>query len=103
MLEKGVEVIMTDFTGPCTMWDRKRCFCYVLDHFEYESDTMDGQYRRDLKNGSPDGSTVQIPEFYYPGNDPEKPVVHSWLNNGIIFYNAWISEVQARKEMRSKM
>ena len=58
-------------------------------------DTLDGEYRRDLKKGSPDGiSPVQIPAYYYPDDDPSKPVVHSWLQNGIVFYNNWISEVQ---------
>jgi len=94
-LGAGVELVVNnDITGPCVMWDRERCFCYMLNHFEYEWDTLDGEYRRDLKKGSPDGSETQIPAYYYPDDDPSKPVVHSWLQNGIVFYNNWITEVQ---------
>ena len=29
-------MVNNDVTGPCVMWDRERCFCYMLNHFEYE-------------------------------------------------------------------
>ena len=100
-LEPGVEVIMKDFAGPCVIWDQKRCFCYILNHFEYESDTLEKQYRRDFNNGSPDGSPVQIPENYYPNNDPNQQVNNSWNKNGVIFLNNWISKIVERNKKQS--
>jgi homoserine O-succinyltransferase len=36
-LDEGVSVVLDQKeTGPCVMWDSKRCFCYMMNHFEYE-------------------------------------------------------------------
>jgi len=109
-LPAGVDVVVTANgaknpvdTGPCLIWDPKRNFCHMMNHFEYEVDTLDGEYRRDVKNGTPDGSPIPVPYAYYPNDDPKQPPVHSWGPNGITFYNNWIREVATRQQKKSKL
>jgi len=103
-LPAGVEVIMDQKeTGVCSVWDPQRTFVYIVNHFEYEVDTLDGEYRRDVKKGTPDGSPVAYPYKYFPDDDPSKFPVHHWRQNGITFYNNWILAVANKKNLSSKL
>jgi homoserine O-succinyltransferase len=60
---------------------------FVTGHFEYNSNTLKDEYDRDRAKGL----AIDIPENYYPGNDPEtKPVVR-WRANANLFFVNWIN------------
>ncbi|MGB6129467.1 MAG: homoserine O-succinyltransferase [Psychrilyobacter sp.] len=57
---------------------------YISGHGEYQMDTLDKEYRRDLKN---------IPENYYKDNDPNKESFFTWDKHRDIFYKNWLNMI----------
>lgn len=75
--EAGVLVCMTD---------RGRQI-FVTGHSEYDGDTLAAEYRRDVAAGlDPD-----IPENYFPDDDPEKPPVVRWRSCANLLYSNWLN------------
>lgn len=60
---------------------------FITGHLEYACDTLNNEYKRDLAKGL----TIQIPENYYPENNPEKSPIYSWKENGDKVYSNWIN------------
>ena len=73
--------------GPCLVHDRRLRHVHMFNHLEYDSTTLDAEYRRDLEKGSPIG----VPLHYYPGDDPSKPPVNTWRGNAHLLYSNWIN------------
>ena len=65
---------------------------YILNHPEYDTDTLKDEYLRDYAN-NPD---VPLPANYFPNNDPAQPPVNTWRHTGNIYTN-WI-----RTSLRSR-
>jgi len=105
MLPEGVDVCVTQaHTGPCVIWDPARNYCHMMNHFEYEVDTLDGEYRRDVKKGkSPTGEPIAVPFSYYPNDDPNNPPVHTWEKTGVAFYSNWVTNLAVEKLKHSKL
>ena len=62
---------------------------YVSGHLEYDSLTMDREYRRDLAKGLP----IDAPKNYYHGNDPSKPPIVRWRAHANLFFDNWLNYV----------
>ena len=60
---------------------------FVTGHSEYDRYTLDKEYRRDLEKGIP----IEIPEHYYPGDDPSKKPILSWRSTSNCLYTNWIN------------
>ncbi|MEQ9822897.1 MAG: homoserine O-succinyltransferase [Puniceicoccaceae bacterium] len=60
---------------------------FVQGHPEYDRDTLGNEYRRDIAMGIP----VEMPQNYFPDNDPSKQPRCSWLANAQVFYSNWIN------------
>jgi len=54
---------------------------YISGHGEYQIDSLNKEYHRDLKN---------IPENYYRDNDPNKEILFTWDEHRNIFYKNWL-------------
>ncbi|WP_112308983.1 homoserine O-acetyltransferase/O-succinyltransferase family protein [Pseudogemmobacter bohemicus] len=76
-------------TGPCLVEDPGLNALYIFNHFEYENDTLKQEYDRDVANGTP----INIPCHYYPGNDPAKPPRNRWRSHAHLLYGNWINEI----------
>lgn len=63
---------------------------YVLNHPEYETDTLDREYKRDNALNP----AIDLPYGYYPGGDPSRPPVNSWRYAAMLYTN-WIGSVYA--------
>lgn len=60
---------------------------FVTGHSEYDRMTLDGEYRRDLaKNLDPN-----IPEHYYPKDNPNHTPVLTWRANSNCVYTNWLN------------
>ncbi len=60
---------------------------FVIGHPEYDRVTLDGEYKRDLAKGLP----IEIPENYYPDNDPQNRPLLTWRAHGNNLYTNWLN------------
>ena len=60
---------------------------YVFGHPEYEQDTLDQEYRRDLERGLP----IRKPRNYYRNDDPRNAPVVSWYSHAQLLYSNWLN------------
>ena len=74
-------------TGPSIIMERDGREIYVTGHLEYNPETLDGEYRRDLGKRS----DVEIPLNYYEDNDPDKLPIVTWRAHANLFYHNWIN------------
>ena len=60
---------------------------FITGHSEYDRDTLKNEYLRDLQAGlNPD-----IPENYFPDDDPEKDPIVSWRGHANLIYSNWLN------------
>ncbi|MCR5094796.1 MAG: homoserine O-succinyltransferase [Lachnospiraceae bacterium] len=60
---------------------------FVTGHSEYDRYTLDKEYRRDLDKGL----AIDIPEHYYPGDNPAKKPNLSWRSTSNCLYTNWLN------------
>ncbi|MEM7490531.1 MAG: homoserine O-succinyltransferase, partial [Pseudomonadota bacterium] len=59
----GMRVLLgSEETGPCLVEDPARRTLTIMNHFEYDTDTLRLEYERDRANGTP----IHVPANYYP-------------------------------------
>ncbi len=94
---KALDIVATsDETGPNIMveaepFDGGRFFprrVYVLNHPEYETDTLRNEYMRDraLNPATP------LPKHYFPGDDPARAPINSWRFTAQLYAN-WVKAI----------
>ena len=76
-------------TGPCLVQDLKRNGLYVFNHFEYDSETLGSEFRRDLESGV----RIKPPKNYFPDDDTQRPPSNRWRSHGHLLYGNWINEI----------
>ncbi|WP_457649545.1 homoserine O-acetyltransferase MetA [Profundibacter sp.] len=84
-----VTLLASDEVGPCLVQDDAHRALYIFNHFEYDTDTLKGEYDRDVAKGKP----INVPVNYYPDDDPSKPPLNRWRSHGHLLYTNWISEI----------
>lgn len=82
-------LLASDEIGPCLIEDPVRRSLYIFNHFEYDSNTLKEEYDRDLDRGVP----VNLPDNYYPDDDPAKPPKNLWRSHAHLFYGNWINQI----------
>lgn len=60
---------------------------FVLGHAEYDADTLQKEYVRDVNRGL----NPQIPAHYFKNDDPMQPPVVSWRSHGQLLYTNWLN------------
>jgi homoserine O-succinyltransferase len=75
--------------GASMIEDRKRRRLYLLDHLEYDSDTLADEYFRDVKANVP----INVPANYFPGNDPQQTPLNRWRSHAFLLFSNWINEI----------
>ncbi len=60
---------------------------FITGHSEYDAETLDGEYRRDLERGL----EPQIPKHYYPDNDPTKKPELCWRAHSTLLFTNWLN------------
>ena len=60
---------------------------FVTCHAEYDSDTLKLEYLRDLDKGL----NPEVPENYFPDDDPSKDPVVNWRSTGQLLYTNWLN------------
>ncbi|HOV70083.1 MAG TPA: homoserine O-succinyltransferase, partial [Clostridia bacterium] len=60
---------------------------FLTGHSEYDSDTLKNEYIRDLNKGL----DIEIPENYFPDNDPQKAPIVTWRSHANLLFSNWLN------------
>lgn len=60
---------------------------FVMGHSEYDDDTLDKEYKRDLEKGL----NVKMPVNYYPNDDSSKKPVNKWRSHATLLFSNWLN------------
>lgn len=84
-----VSLLGSKETGACLVEDPAHRALYIFNHFEYDRDTLKGEYDRDVAKGVP----INVPQNYYPGDDPSQMPQNRWRSHAHLLYGNWIAEM----------
>lgn len=85
-LPETVKVLLdSDEVGPCLVDDPARRALHMFNHLEYDTLTLDTEYRRD-------GERI-VPRHYYPQDNPAQLPRNTWRTHGHQLFGNWINEV----------
>jgi homoserine O-succinyltransferase len=82
-------LIASDDVGPCLVSDPAHRALMVFNHFEYDSTTLKEEYDRDVEAGKP----INVPQNYYPDDDPERAPMNRWRSHAHLLYGNWINQI----------
>ena len=82
-------LITSDDSGPCLVEDAAHRALYIFNHFEYDSGTLKQEYDRDIA----EGTQINVPQNYYPDDDPSQPPTNRWRSHAHLLYGNWINEI----------
>lgn len=60
---------------------------FMTGHAEYDAQTLDGEYRRDLDKGI----APSVPQHYYQDDDPQKPPMMTWRAHASLLFSNWLN------------
>ncbi len=60
---------------------------FITGHSEYDADTLNREYRRDLNAGLP----VPLPFHYFPDDDDTQPPMVTWRSHANLLYANWLN------------
>lgn len=60
---------------------------FMTGHLEYDGDTLDREYKRDLAKGL----EPEVPRHYYPLDDPANRPIMSWRAHAHLFFSNWLN------------
>ncbi len=93
----GLETLITsDEAGPALVRDPAHRALYIFNHFEYDRGTLKGEYDRDVANGTP----INVPQNYYPNDDPTIQPLNRWRSHAHLLYGNWINEIYQTTKYR---
>ncbi|MBU6393233.1 MAG: homoserine O-succinyltransferase [Sphingomonadales bacterium] len=82
---RGLEVLADSAeTGLCLIADPAQRTVHMLNHLEYDTLTLAGEYARD------EGRS--LPLHYFPGDDPAGQPSNTWRGHGHLLFGNWINE-----------
>ncbi len=82
-------LITSDDAGPALVEDAAHRALYIFNHFEYDDTTLKQEYDRDVAEGTP----INVPQNYYPDDDPTKKPMNRWRSHAHLLYGNWINEI----------
>jgi len=86
----GLKTLLgSDEAGPALIEDPNHRALYLFNHFEYDTETLKGEYDRDIANNVP----IKLPVNYFKNDDPSLPPVNRWRGHGHLLYGNWINEI----------
>ena len=84
-----VVLLESDEAGLCMIRDENRRQIYMFNHLEYDTGTLDDEYRRDVAANM----DIQLPAYYFPDDDPSRPPVNHWRAHANVLFSNWINDL----------
>ena len=60
---------------------------FITGHSEYDADTLQNEYLRDISQGK----KCNIPENYYPDDNPNNPPLVTWRAHAHLLFSNWLN------------
>ena len=73
--------------GAVADWQARAFF--VFNHLEYDRETLQMEYERDLLKGA----QIQLPHNYFPGDDPSQMPPNMWRAFAAVVFQNWLNFV----------
>lgn len=73
--------------GVYAVYAREHKQIFITGHSEYDADTLQQEYLRDVAAGKP----IEVPENYYPNNDPSQPPLVRWRAHANLLFCNWLN------------
>jgi homoserine O-succinyltransferase len=77
----------SDKAGVYIVGTRDGRHLFITGHSEYDPLTLKGEYDRDVRKGLP----INIPDNYFPGNDPSRFPQVRWRGHANLLYANWLN------------
>ena len=77
----------SEIAGPYLWANRDGRHLFVTGHSEYEPDCLQVEYERDLAADL----NPEIPENYFPNNDPTREPLVTWKSHGNLLFSNWLN------------
>jgi homoserine O-succinyltransferase len=60
---------------------------FITGHAEYAPNTLDQEYKRDVKKGL----AIEMPRHYYRDNNPNNPPLVRWRGHANLLFTNWLN------------
>lgn len=77
----------SDIAGPFVILGKDGKHIFVTGHPEYDRNTLDTEYKRDLSKGM----DIELPYHYYPDNNPDNMPLLTWRAHANELYTNWLN------------
>lgn len=78
---------ISDEAGVYAVGNQSGSRFFITGHSEYDPETLDTEYRRDLTKGI----NPKVPKHYYPDDNPANPPVLSWRAHSTLLFTNWLN------------
>jgi homoserine O-succinyltransferase/O-acetyltransferase len=78
---------VSDKAGPLIISSMDGARIMITGHLEYEAATLAEEYARDRDRGI----DIQVPEHYFPDNNPENKPANRWKSHAHLFFSNWLN------------
>ena len=86
----NLEILLdSNEVGPCLVEDKENNFLFLLNHLEYDGNTLSDEYLRDRDAEK----SFQVPKNYFPDDDPKRDPINRWRSHAHLLYGNWINEI----------
>jgi homoserine O-succinyltransferase len=75
--------------GPGMVRDQLTGDIFILNHLEYDAETLAAEYRRDVD----EGVNTALPHDYFPDDDPNRLPVNFWRPFAFLFMGNWLHDL----------
>jgi len=80
-------LLYSEESGVCLAASKDRKHVYMSGHLEYDSDSLQKEYFRDVEKGL----DIDIPKNYFKNNDPQKEPVVKWRAAAHLLFANWLN------------
>ena len=75
--------------GACLIQEKNNKILYMLNHIEYETNSLKDEYLRDLKMNK----NTTIPTNYFKNNNPNLKPINRWRSHAHLLLGNWINQI----------
>lgn len=84
-----LSVMAKSSIGPTMLISKDRHDIFILGHWEYDTDTLKGEYLRDQEKGL----GTALPKNYFENDTLGQPVINCWRAHANLFYHNWLNDI----------